>query len=128
MHACVEATLGRAPAVRTVLQAPRERGEAALHGNLLWLPEHEGWDIAGEGFARWQRRATIAAALGAREIADRADLRKEPGEDWLRVGVPGWVGLECVRQENGVDGWLALQASGRAPPRRASDRRRRPTS
>ncbi len=110
MHACVEATLGRAPAVRTVLQAPRERGEAALHGNLLWLPEHEGWDIAGEGFARWQRRATIAAALGAREMADRADLRKEPGEDWLRVGVPGWVGLECVRQENGVDAWLALQA------------------
>ena len=28
----------------------------------------------------------------------------------LRVGVPGWVGLECVRQEDGVDAWLALQA------------------
>ena len=112
MRACVGATLGRAPAVHTVLQAPRERGEATLHGTLLWLPEHEGWDIAGEGFARWQRRATIAAALAARETADGADLRKEPGEDWLRVGVPGWIGLECVRQEDGVDAWLALQ--GRA--------------
>ncbi len=109
MRACVAATLGRAPAVRTVLQAPRERGEAALHGGLLWLPEHEGWDIADEGFARRQRRATIAAALAARELADGADLRKEPGEDWLRVGVPGWVGLECVRREDGADAWLALQ-------------------
>ena len=110
MRACVAARLGRAPAVRTVMQAPRERGETALHGDLLWLPEHEGWDIAGEGFGRWQRRATIAAALAARALADGADLRKEPGEDWLRVGVPGWVGLECVRQEDGVDAWLALQA------------------
>ena len=109
MRACVAATLGRAPAVRTLLQAPRERGEAALHGGLLWLPEHEGWDIADEGFARRQRRATIAAALAARELADGADLRKEPGEDWLRVGVPGWVGLECVRREDGADAWLALQ-------------------
>ena len=110
MHACVEAILGRAPAVHTVLQAPRERGEAALHGGLLWLPEHEGWDTADEGFARRQRRATIAAALAARGTADGADLRREPGEAWLRVGVPGWVGLECVRQEDGVDAWLALQA------------------
>ena len=110
MRACVAATLGRAPAVHTVLQAPRERGETALHGDLLWLPEHEGWDIAGEGFGRWQRRATLAAALAARAMADGADLRKESGEDWLRVGVPGWVGLECVRHEDGVDAWLALQA------------------
>ncbi len=110
MRACVGATLGRAPAVHTVLQAPRERGETALHGGLLWLPEHEGWDIPDEGFGRWQRRATIAAALAARATADGANLRKEPGEDWLRVGVPGWVGLECVRQEDGVDAWLALQA------------------
>ena len=110
MRACVEATLGRAPAVRTVLQAPRERGGAALYGDLLWLPEHEGWDITGERFGRWRRRATIAAALAARETTDGADLRKEPGGDWLRVGVPGWVGLECLRQEDGVDAWLALQA------------------
>ena len=115
MRACVAATLGSAPAVGTVLQAPRERGETALYGDLLWLPEHEGWDIAGEALGRWRRRATIAAALAARAMTDGADLRKEPGEDWLRVGVPGWVGLECVRQEDGVDAWLALQA-------RASDR------
>ena len=110
MHACVAATLGRAPVVRTVLQAPRERGRTALYGNLLWLPEHEGWDVSGEAFGRWRRRATIAAALAARTMTDEADLRKEPGEDWLRVGVPGWVGLECVREEDGVDAWLALQA------------------
>ena len=115
MRACVAATLGRAPAVGTVLQAPRERGETALHGDLLWLPEHEGWDIVGAGYGRWLRRATIAAALASRQLADDADLRKEPGEDWLRVGVPGWVGLECVRREDGADAWRALQA-------RASDR------
>ena len=115
MRACVAATLGRAPAVGTVLQAPRERGETALYGDLLWLPEHEGWDIAGAGYGRWLRRATIAAALASRQLADDADLRKEPGEDWLRVGVPGWAGLECVRQEDGADAWRALQA-------RASDR------
>ncbi|MYN67547.1 MAG: ABC transporter permease [Acidobacteria bacterium] len=115
MRACVAATLGRAPAVGAVLQAPRERGETALYGDLLWLPEHEGWDISGEGFGRWQRRATIAAALASRQLADAAGLRKEPGEDWLRVGVPGWIGLECVRREDGVAAWLALQE-------RASDR------
>ena len=109
MRACVAATLGGAPAVRTVLQAPRERGSTALYGDLLWLPEHEGWDIAGEGFGRWRRRAVIAAALAARRLADEADLRKEPGADWLRAGVSGWVGLECVRQEDGADAWLALQ-------------------
>ena len=115
MRACVAATLGRAPAVGTVLQAPRELGETALYGDLLWLPEHEGWDISGEGFGRWQRRATIAAALASRQLADAAGLRREPGEDWLRVGVPGWVGLECVRREDGLAAWLALQE-------RASDR------
>ena len=110
MRACVAATLGAAPAVRTVLQAPRERGSTTLYGDLLWLPEHEGWDIAGEGFGRWRRRAVIAAALAARRLADEADLRKEPGAAWLRTGVSGWVGLECVRQEDGADAWLALQA------------------
>ena len=109
MRACVAAALGAAPPVRTVLQAPREQGATALHGDLLWLPEHEGWDIAGEGFGRWRRRALIAAALAARRLTDEADLRREPGADWLRTGVSGWVGMECVRQEDGADAWLALQ-------------------
>lgn len=110
MRSCVARLLGDAPPVRAVLQAPRERGATAVHGDLLWLPEHEGWDAGLDGFARWRRRATIAAAFASRRIADAANLRKEPGEDWLRVGVPGWVALECVRSEDGSDAWLALQS------------------
>ncbi len=110
MRSCVAGLLGRAPSVASVLQAPRELGETALHGDLLWLPEHEGWDVAADGFGHWRRRATIAAALAARQLADDAGLRKEPGEDWLRVGVPGWIGMECVRREDGRDAWLALHA------------------
>ncbi len=110
MRNCVARMLGRAPHVGAVLQAPRELGGTALHGDLLWLPEHEGWDVAPDGFGHWRRRATLAAALAARQLADDAGLRKEPGEDWLRVGVPGWIGMECVRREDGRDAWLALHA------------------
>ena len=38
MRACVAATLGRAPAVRTVLQAPRERGETAPTATCCGCP------------------------------------------------------------------------------------------
>ena len=110
MRACVASALGGAPEVGVVLQAPRQRGETALHGNLLWLPEDAGWDIAEEGFGRWNRRATIAAAIAAARLTGASGLRKEPGAEWLRRGVPGWVGLECVRREDGVDAWLALAA------------------
>lgn len=110
MRNCVAGLLGKAPSVGAVLQAPRELGATALHGDLLWLPEHEGWDVAADGFGHWRRRATLAAALAARQLADDAGLRKEPGEDWLRVGVPGWIGMECVRREDGQDAWLALHA------------------
>ena len=112
MRACVGALLGAAPRVATVVQAPRERGETALHGELLWLPEDAGWDIAGTGFGRWNRRATIAAAIGAAHVARGAALSREPGAEWLRVGVPGWVGLECVRREDGADAWLTLLTRG----------------
>ncbi|MYJ24686.1 MAG: hypothetical protein F4080_03875 [Holophagales bacterium] len=110
MRSCVAGLLGRAPAVGAVLQAPRELGATALHGELLWLPEHEGWDVAADGFGHWRRRATLAAAFAARQFADDAGLRKEPGEDWLRVGVSGWAGMECVRRADGGDAWLALHA------------------
>ncbi len=115
MQACVAGLLGAAPRVATVLQAPRERGETALHGDLLWLPEDAGWDIAGEGFGRWNRRATIAAAVAEARVTGASALRKERGAEWLRRGAAGWVGLECVRQRDGADAWLALQM-------RASDR------
>ncbi|MCY3968343.1 MAG: ABC transporter permease [Acidobacteria bacterium] len=110
MRSCVAGLLGRAPAVGAVLQAPRELGATALHGDLLWLPEHEGWDVAADGFGHRRRRATLAAALAARQLADDAGLRREPGEDWLRVGVSGWIGMECVRRADGRDAWLALHA------------------
>ena len=108
MRACVAAVLGAAPRVAAVVQAPRERGETALHGDLLWLPEDAGWDIAGGGFGGWNRRATIAAAIARAHVTTESGLRKEPGAEWLRVGVPGWVALECVRRENGIDASLAL--------------------
>ncbi len=108
MRACVAAVLGEAPRIAAVVQAPRERGETALHGDLLWLPEDAGWDIAGEGFGGWNRRATVAAAIAEAHLVRESGLRREPGAEWLRAGVPGWVGLECVRRESGVDAWLAL--------------------
>lgn len=110
MRNCVAGLLGKAPPVGAVLQAPRELGATALHGDLLWLPEHEGWDVAADGFGHWRRRATLAGALAARQLADDAGLRKEPGEDWLRVGVSGWIGMECLRREDGRNAWLALHA------------------
>ncbi len=112
MRDCVASALGGAPEVGGVVQAPRRRGETALHGELLWLPEDAGWDIAGEGFGRWNRRATIAAAIAAARVTRRSALRREPGAEWLRVGVPGWVGLECVRREDGAEAWLALLTRG----------------
>ncbi|MXX84831.1 MAG: ABC transporter permease [Acidobacteria bacterium] len=112
MRACVAELAGSSPTVATIVQAPRQQGSTALHGDLLWIPEDEGWDVSPGGFGHWQRRARIAAAIAARLLADAADLRKEPGEGFLRVGVPGWIGMECVRQRDGVEAWVALQQRG----------------
>ncbi|MYD70307.1 MAG: ABC transporter permease [Acidobacteria bacterium] len=109
MQVCVAEVLSAAPRVATVLQAPRERGATALHGDLLWLPEDAGWDLAGEGFGRWNRRATIASAIAEAYVTTASGLRKEQGAEWLRLGVSGWVGMECVRRRDGADAWLALQ-------------------
>lgn len=59
---------------------------------------------------RFKRRATIAQALAARWLADRADLRVEPGSRWLIDGVAGWLGLECIRVS--AEAWLAVLARG----------------
>lgn len=109
MRACVSETLGATPVVTTVLQAPRNLGEPAVHGELLWLPENEGWDVVPNGHGHWQRRARIARALASRALVDQANLRKEPGFAWLRTGVAGWIGLECIRDLDGIDAWVALQ-------------------
>lgn len=108
MRRCVGERLGTTPKVTTLVQAPRKLGEISLRGALLWLPEHEGWDVGAQGFGRWQRRAQIARALAARVLADRASLRDEPGARWLLAGVAGFTGLECVRRSDGQDAWMAL--------------------
>jgi hypothetical protein len=59
MRACVAATLGSAPAVATVLQAPRERGETALCG--VRLPVF--W--ATRGGAMWRRSGTSGSRRGS---------------------------------------------------------------
>jgi hypothetical protein len=108
MRACVERRWGRAPIVASLVQAPRSLGELALHGDLLWLPEHAGWDVGPQGVGRSKRRAALARALIARQLAVDADLRAEPGSRWLLDGVAGWMGLECVRASDGNAAWLAL--------------------
>jgi hypothetical protein len=107
---CVRERLGASPPVMTLLQAPRGLGDVALHGDLLWLPEETGWDVAADGVGRSQRRARLAEVLAARLLADRADLRAESGASWLLDGVAGWIGLECVRSVEGDGAWVALLA------------------
>jgi len=108
MGECVRARLGSTPEVTTVVQAPRDVGGIRVHGAVLWLPEEDGWDVGSSGAGRLKRRAAVAEALAARWLADRADLRAEPGSRWLVNGVAGWIGLECVRRSDGGDAWLAL--------------------
>ncbi|WP_437966318.1 hypothetical protein WMF04_43070 [Sorangium sp. So ce260] len=108
MGECVHARLGSIPEVTAVVQAPRDLGDTRAHGAVLWMPEGDGWDVGSSGAGRLKRRAGVAEALAARWLADRADLRAEPGSRWLVDGVAGWIGLECVRSSDGGDAWLAL--------------------
>jgi hypothetical protein len=101
--------LGQVPDVRYVVQAPRELGEIAQYGELLWLPEDLGWDIASKGPGRKRRRAAIASALSRHVLLQAADLRAEPGAEWLLSGVSGWVGMECLRRSDGQRAWIAEQ-------------------
>jgi hypothetical protein len=112
MRSCLDERLGSTPALSSVVQAPRGAGVIRLHGALLWVPEDLGWDLATSGVGRLKRRATIAQALAARWLADRADLRVEPGSRWLTDGVAGWLGLECLRASDGDAAWLAVLARG----------------
>ncbi|MEM0910769.1 MAG: hypothetical protein AAGJ37_07315 [Pseudomonadota bacterium] len=106
---CVANLLGEQSLVEHIIQSPRQLGDVEMHGSALWLPEHLGWDARGDGFARYHRRARIATALAHQQLGREANLRGEAGVQWLLTGVPGWVGLECVRQLDGQSAWVALQ-------------------
>jgi ABC-type transport system involved in multi-copper enzyme maturation permease subunit len=108
MQTCVAERLGVAPSpVQAIVQAPRN-GEVAVRGTVLWLPEDRGWDVVSTGYGRWHRRYSVAKALAAQHLAKAANLRREAGTRWLLEGVPGWVGLSCVRELDGDRAWLAL--------------------
>lgn len=109
MQQCVSDLLGANITIQQVLQSPREMGDVHVYGQLLWLPEHLGWDIASAGFGRQLRRMQIAQALSSHAIAYLADLRATPGSRWLLDGVSGWLGMECVRRQTDTETWLALQ-------------------
>jgi ABC-type transport system involved in multi-copper enzyme maturation permease subunit len=109
MAQCVGDLLGKVPDVRYVIQAPRELGEIVQYGKLLWLPENLGWDVDSKGPGRKRRRAAIASALSRHILLQAADLRAEPGAEWLLSGVSGWVGMECLRRSDGQQAWIAEQ-------------------
>ena len=110
MQRCVQERTGFRPHVAEVLQAPRDLGEVALHGSILWLPEEKGWDVAARGVGRSKRRAAIGEALAAAAIARAADLRLEPGSRFLTSGVAGYVGLACLLEQEGSNAWLTWLA------------------
>ncbi|MEL6761029.1 MAG: hypothetical protein AAFP04_11570, partial [Myxococcota bacterium] len=108
MRACVSERLpGETSSVDTVLATPRE-SEVQVYGATLWLPEDAGWDVAPGGYGHWHRRRSIARALASSRLAAEANLRSEPGSPWLQEGIPGWIGLECVRALDGETAWLSL--------------------
>lgn len=103
---CVQSRTGLPLDVRSVVQAPRGRGEPALHGSLLWLPEDRGWDVGSEGVGRSKRRAAIGEALASAVLTGAADLRLEPGARFVTSGLAGYFGLECLYQAEGTVPWL----------------------
>ena len=107
---CVASRLGSVPTVSTVVQAPRGLGAVAVHGGVLWLPEDAGWDAAPEGRGRLVRRQRILAALTARFVLDRSDLRAAPGAVLLTEGVPGWIAMDCLWESHGPQVWTDLLA------------------
>ncbi|MCH9812656.1 MAG: hypothetical protein K0U47_01795 [Epsilonproteobacteria bacterium] len=109
MAQCVGDILGEVPDIRYVIQSPRKLGEIAQYGELLWLPENLGWDIASEGPGRKRRRAAIASALSRHVLIQSTNLRAESGAEWLLSGVSGWVGMECLRRSDGPQAWIAEQ-------------------
>lgn len=108
MTTCVGARLGVAlPRIEEVVQAPRHR-EVGVFGSVLVLAEDPSWDVAESGYGRWHRREIIARAVAAEVLSRRSGARSTPGSRWLLEGIPGWLGLSCVRELDGDDAWRAL--------------------
>ncbi|MCG8504919.1 MAG: hypothetical protein MI755_09955 [Sphingomonadales bacterium] len=108
MRHCVADTLGTAPDIVTIGQAPRMIGDIALHGSFFWIPEDDGWDSRPEGPSRHLRRFDIGRAIAARALAYDARLRDEEGARWLTSGAAGWVAMSCVREANGAEAWRTV--------------------
>jgi hypothetical protein len=106
MQRCVEREIGMPERRHRVVQVPRGLGEAAVHGDMLWLPEHDGWDVGSVGPGRVLRRAKLATVIVRNWLVEASALRASPGARWLTEGVAGWVGLECIRLLDGSDAWL----------------------
>ncbi|MEM8987965.1 MAG: hypothetical protein AAGC95_14710 [Pseudomonadota bacterium] len=108
MRNCVADILGAAPDISTIAQAPRFLGDLSLHGNLLWAPEEQGWDVGFEGAGRLLRRVEIARVIAARHLETSAALRDEEGARWLTSGAAGWIALECLRSIDGSEAWRTV--------------------
>ncbi|MEM6931727.1 MAG: hypothetical protein AAF602_32650, partial [Myxococcota bacterium] len=89
--------------VRTVVQAPRGWGEPVMANGVLVLPEDHGWDVGPEGPGRSDRRAEIGTTIVRATLAERADLRDEPGGPWLTDGIPRALALLAVGDLDGPE-------------------------
>ncbi len=107
--ACVAEELGQQPDVQTVIQSPRDLGDMALHGAMLWAPEDAVWESDGSGSGGWQRQFNLAQALARQVVLGQHDLRAEHGAQWLLEGVSGWTALRCVERRSGFEAGMALR-------------------
>ncbi|MEM7077850.1 MAG: hypothetical protein AAF513_04385 [Pseudomonadota bacterium] len=109
LQSCVSGELGLTPAVRTVVQAPRDLGDLAIHGNTLWAPEDKAWESAGTGLGGWQRQFNLGRAMARSALLDAYDLRAEHGAQWLVDGVAGWTAMRCLEARSGFEALVALR-------------------
>ena len=109
LRGCVAKELGQQVDIHAVIQSPRDLGNAAMHGTMLWAPEDAVWDSDGSGLGGWQRQFNLAQTLGREAVLGDHDLRAEHGAQWLLEGVSGWTALRCVEQRSGFEAANALR-------------------
>lgn len=109
LRQCIAEQFGDAPAIKTVLQAPRKTGNINLYDGVLWAPEDIAWQSDGTGSGGWQRQYNIATAIARNVISARSDLRDEAGARWLLEGTAGWAALGCVEDRSGFKAAIALR-------------------